>query len=424
MNDHKGGAFDLDAEDRGDYSLGGVRGLSGRVSALERWVARRMLKSLGSPPISIRLWNGEVIGTTGAAPIARIGLADRGALWKLASDPDYQFGELYSRGRLRVDGDLVALLEASYRSTSSGGTFRGYLAPWLHRPRAGSLGHARANIHHHYDIGNDFYRLWLDDAMVYTCAYFPTEDATIEAAQQAKLEHVCRKLRLRVGESVVEAGCGWGSLALYMAGYYGVKVRAFNISHEQILYARERAKMLSLTGRVEFVEDDYRNITGKYDAFVSVGMLEHVGPKNYETLGGVIDRCLGPDGRGLIHSIGRNRPIRMNSWIAERIFPGGYTPALSEMTRIFEPYALSILDVENLRLHYARTLGHWIGRFERSAEKVRQMFDDRFVRMWRLYLAGSLAAFSTGWMQLFQVTFNRTMCNDVPLTRGHLYQKP
>lgn len=421
MNENKSGAFDLNPDNQGGYPLAGAPNLTGHSLAVERWLARRMLRSLGDPPINIQLWSGEVVEGAAAPHIARIVLTDRAALWKLASDPEYQFGELYSQGRLQVYGDLVALLELSYRGSSSDGTFREHLTSWRYRPHAASLRRAKTNIHHHYDIGNDFYRLWLDDAMVYTCAYFPTETTTLEAAQQAKLEHTCRKLRLRENENVVEAGCGWGSLALYMAQHHGVKVRAFNISHEQIVYARERAKALDLESRVEFVEDDYRNIAGKYDAFVSVGMLEHVGPGNYEALGAVIDRCLGPDGRGLIHSIGRNRPIRMNAWIAERIFPGGYTPALSEMTRIFEPYAFSILDVENLRLHYARTLRHWLERFERSADQIRQMFDDRFVRMWRLYLAGSLAAFSTGWMQLFQVTFNRTMCNDVPLTREHLY---
>jgi len=258
--------------------------------------------------------------------------------------------------------------------------------------------------------------------MAYTCAYYPTPAATLDEAQVAKMDHVCRKLQLKPGESVVEAGCGWGMLAMHMARRFGVRVRAFNISHEQIAWARERAEREGLSGRVEYVEDDYRNISGRYDAFVSVGMLEHVGIKNYTALGGVVQRCLGGRGRGFIHSIGRNRPAPLQPWIERRIFPGGHPPALSEMARIFEPWDLSILDVENLRLHYAQTLRHWLALFEGANERVRSMFDEKFVRMWRLYLAGSIAAFATGSLQLFQVLFAPGESNDVPWTRAHLYE--
>jgi cyclopropane-fatty-acyl-phospholipid synthase len=277
---------------------------------------------------------------------------------------------------------------------------------------------SQANVHHHYDLGNDFYRLWLDREMVYTCAYFPTGDCTLEDAQTAKMDLVCRKLRLRPDEHVVEAGCGWGSLALFMAKHYGVLVRAYNISAEQIAYARSRAKAEGFAGRVEFIEDDYRNMSGQYDAFVSVGMLEHVGLADYPALGAVIDRSLGGHGRGLLHFIGRNRALPLNSWIRRRIFPGAYAPTLREVSeRILEPHDLSVLDVENLRLHYAKTLEHWLHRFEDASRRVTDMFDDSFVRAWRLYLAGSKAAFTTGWMQLFQIVFARGTSNAIPWTR-------
>jgi len=235
------------------------------------------------------------------------------------------------------------------------------------------------------------------------------------------MDHVCRKLRLKAGESVVEAGCGWGTLALHMARNYGVRVRAFNISREQVAYARERAAREGLAGQVEYVLDDYRNISGQYDAFVSVGMLEHVGVDNYTQLGAVVARALQGRGRGLIHTIGRNQPAPLQPWIEKRIFPGAYPPALSQMMAIFEPSNLSVLDVENLRLHYAQTLRDWLARYEASCERVREMFDARFVRMWRLYLAGSVAGFTTGTLQLFQVLFAPGQSNDVPLTRAHLY---
>ncbi len=207
-----------------------------------------------------------------------------------------------------------------------------------------------------------------------------------------------------------------------MARHYGVKVRAYNLSAEQIAYARERARKENLQGRVEFVQDDWRNISGRYDAFVSVGMLEHVGRASYGELSRTIDRCLAREGWGLIHSIGQVRPRPFDRWTETRIFPGAYPPALSEMTALLEPSGLIALDVENLRLHYARTLRDWLQRFEWSVDAVHRLFDARFVRMWRLYLAGSIAAFETGSLHLFQMLFSRASNNQVPRTRAYQYE--
>jgi len=289
------------------------------------------------------------------------------------------------------------------------------------KPRANTKDGSRENIHHHYDIGNDFYRLWLDKEMQYTCAYFPEDDLTIEAAQQAKMDHVCRKLQLRPGDRVAEAGCGWGGLARHMALNYGAKVSSWNVSAEQVQYATDRAKAEGYDDRVTYVLDDYRNITGEYDAFVSVGMLEHVGLDNYTELGSVVDRCLTQNGRALVHTIGRNRPRLMNPWIEKRIFPGAYPPTLKEMMEIFEPNRFSVLDVENLRLHYAKTLAHWLARYDASDEQVQAEFGEDFARAWRLYLAGSQAAFLAGGLQLFQVVFTRERNNELAATRRHLY---
>jgi len=390
---------------------------------LEGRLMRRLLGSLGDPPLRVTLWNGESIFTGRGNAVAGIRIADRSALLKLFINPELYFGEAYGDGSIEVDGDLVKLLEVACRGmehASFSGTLR-RLVKSLDRPRSNALSAARDNIHHHYDLGNEFYRLWLDREMLYTCAYFPTPDVSLEQAQVAKMDHVCRKLRLRPGDAVVEAGCGWGALALHMATRYGAQVRAFNISREQIAYARARARAMGVGQRVEFMEDDYRNISGRYDAFVSVGMLEHVGRDHYGELGRVIDRCLPRNGRGILHSIGQDQPALLNAWIEKRIFPGAYPPTLREMLAILEPQELSVLDVENLRLHYALTLEHWLRRFEDARERVSEMYDEHFVRTWRLYLAGSLAAFNTGNLQLFQVLFARAGSNDVPWTRAHLY---
>ena len=400
----------------------------GRVTRFDRWLARTMFRLVGSPSSTLRLWDGKDVTPTVDDPIAVILYANRLAMWRTIVNPELNWGDLYCNGQLEFDGDLPRFLEMVYghiHSHGRGGRLRRFIA-WLgHRKIANSRAKAEQNIYHHYDIGNDFYKLWLDTAeMQYTCAYFPDPDMDLEDAQIAKLHHVCRKLRLRPGDTVVEAGCGWGGLARFMAKHYGVSVRAYNISKEQVAYARQRAEDEGLSDRVEYVLDDYRNISGQYDVFVSVGMLEHVGKRDYPALGAVIDRCLKADGRGLIHTIGRVRPGPMNAWIERRIFPGAYPPSLKEMMDIFEPQRLSVLDVENLRLHYARTLEHWLERFEKNSEAIKVMMDEEFVRAWRLYLAGSIAAFKVGELQLYQVVFTRSSNNELTWSRAHLYSNP
>jgi len=394
----------------------------GGATAADRWLLSSMMDALPRCGFAAMLWDGTTLGEqTGLRVIFR----DRAALWQVARNPLVQFGDLYSVGRIEVEGDLVVFLERLYRAMAAGRRGRDSAWWWLwqdQRPRAGSLTGARENIHHHYNLGNDFYRLWLDgEAMQYTCAYYPAPGMTLAAAQRAKMDHVCRKLRLRSGQRVIEAGFGWGGFALHMARHYGVSVRAYNISSEQVRYARAWAAREGLAERVEFIEDDYRNIRGHCDAFVSVGMLEHVGVENYAALGNVIGRCLSANGLGLIHSIGRNAPGRMNGWIERRIFPGAYPPSLGEMMRIFEPLRFSVLDVENLRLHYAQTLRDWRARYTANLETIRAMYDESFTRAWDLYLAGSIAAFSAGTLQLYQVVFARGTNNAVPTTRGDLY---
>ncbi|MCK9382572.1 MAG: cyclopropane-fatty-acyl-phospholipid synthase family protein [Sulfuritalea sp.] len=396
--------------------------LEALVSSASRVLLTRMLASIGNPALQFVLWNGEEIPQRGDGRLPRIVLNDFGAVLKLAGDPQLRFGEMFTAGRLEVKGDLAGLLELIYRALprEDGGVSGAWQLRDFFAEQRNSPSRAKQNIHHHYDFGNDFYKLWLDQRMVYTCAYFPTQAMDLEAAQLAKMDLVCSKLRLKPGDRVIEAGCGWGALALHMAKHYGASVQAYNISAEQMAFARERARLVGLDGRVEFIEDDYRNVSGKFDAFVSVGMLEHVGPEYYEDLGRVIDRVLADHGRGLIHSIGRDYPCRLDSWTERHIFPEACPPSLSQMMAIFEPCGFSVLDVENLRLHYAKTLEHWLDRFEVATGTVEEMFNPAVARTWRLYLAGSLAAFRSGNMQLFQVLFSRTGDNRIPWTRTAL----
>jgi cyclopropane-fatty-acyl-phospholipid synthase len=399
-------------------------GAADRAFAFDYWLVRKVASAMGDPPLTFKLWNGDIAYQHADESVGTITFSNRRALFGVIIAPELGFGDGYSAGSIEIDGELVEVLTRGFGSIENAGPKRFKRSMIGRQPSPESNTHAgsRRHIAHHYDLGNDFYRLWLDEQMVYTCAYYPSLNATLEQAQLAKMHHVARKLRLRPGMHVVEAGCGWGELALHMAQHYGVTVRAYNISKQQIFYARQRAKEAGLEQQVQFIEDDYRNMSGQYDAFVSVGMLEHVGIEQYAQLGEVVQRSLAPHGLALIHSVGRNRPTAVNAWLEKRIFPGSYPPSLSEMMSIFEPCNFSILDVENLRLHYARTLQEWLTRFDAQIDTIAKSYDDYFIRAWRLYLAGCAAAFSAGSIQLFQIVFAHPRHNELALTRRHLYE--
>jgi len=399
---------------------------TGRTTVVDRWLVRKMLAVVGKPPVRIYLWDGREASPSCDNAIAELIYHDRKALIKNIIDPELYWGDLYSSGRIQFDGDMVRFLETIYlgiRKLGPPGLLRRFIL-WLgHHRIMNSRERSRQNVHYHYDIGNSFYRLWLDrDVMQYTCAYFYQQEMTLEQAQVAKLHHVCRKLQLKPGDQVVEAGCGWGGLALFMVKHYGVRVTAYNISSEQIIYARKRAEQAGFSAQVDYILEDYRNISGKYDVFVSVGMLEHVGPVDYPVLGRIIRHCLKPEGRGLIHSIGKVIQTPMNAWVERRIFPGAYAPVLSEMMQIFELNDLAVQDVENLRLHYSRTLEYWLQRFNHNRDRISAMMDDVFVNAWSLYLAGSIASFNTGELQLFQIVFTLLENNHLPDSRAPVYE--
>ncbi len=369
---------------------------------MDRVLATVLDHSFGTTPLRFCLADGTVLRSPARPPVATVRFFDRTVLAAFVLDPARAFGDAFARGRVTVEGDLVAALEHGYRASD-------------HRPTAWrmgggdhGIGASRRNARFHYDLGDDFYRLWLDEQLVYTCAYFAEPTATLETAQQAKNELVCRKLGLAPGDRVVEAGCGWGALALHIARTYGGFVKAYNVSARQIAHGRERAWREGLAKRVQFVQDDYRNIRGRFDVFVSVGMIEHVGLENLRALGGVIDRSLAANGRGLLHFIGRADPRPVDSWIRKRMFPGAYVPTLAQVCeRVLEPGGFCVRHVENLREHYSRTLACWRERFETAMGAIAESRGESFARTWQLYLAGSEAAFRCGALQLYQVVFER-----------------
>jgi len=396
---------------------GGPSAKCRRAWSWERWLIERVYQRAGRPRLGIELWDGTVIGEPQSS-VGRIVMTNPRVLRRLAWNTNLAFGECHSDGSLQVVGDLREVLLEVNRGLSRARGQRP-LRRWI--ARSHSLENSKSSVHHHYDLGNDFYKLWLDDQLVYTCAYYAQPDLDLHQAQLAKLDYVCRKLRLQPGERVVEAGCGWGALAMHMARHYGVTVQAYNLSTEQIEHAKTWAAAEGLGDRVQFCQADYRQMTGQFDVFVSVGMLEHVGLEQYPAMGQLMSRVLTPAGRGLIHTIGRNISRPLDPWTDKYIFPGAHPPTLGEMMSLFEESGFSVLDVENLRMHYARTCADWLHRFDQVADQVERMFDARFVRMWRLYLAASSATFETGDLQLFQVVFARAENNSLPWTRADWY---
>ena len=369
---------------------------------------------------------------TAAEPRPDVTVRLKGALTslKLALHPDLYFGELYVDGALIVErGTLWDLLELVGRNrlgqrSMPGHSVIGPLQVFLSWMRhGGSRRAARRHVAHHYDLPQEHYRRFLDADLQYSCAYFADPSFSLEQAQEAKKRHIAAKLLLEPGLRVLDIGCGWGGLALFLAEMERVEVVGVTLSREQLTVARKRAKQARLEERVRFALQDYREIEGRFDRIVSVGMFEHVGTANYARFFQKIRDLLSADGLALIHSIGRmNGPAVTSAWTRKYIFPGGHIPALSEVAPVIERAGLVLTDLEILRLHYAETLRHWRERFMKSQRQEGRTCDQRFCRMWEFYLASSELAFRYGGLMVFQAQLAPQL-DSVPLTRDYMYER-
>jgi cyclopropane-fatty-acyl-phospholipid synthase len=286
--------------------------------------------------------------------------------------------------------------------------------------QANPIGKAQQNVAHHYDLGNDFYKLFLDEGLQYSCAYFTNDDETLEQAQRNKLRLLAAKLNLSPGLKILDIGCGWGDLALYLARLADVEVVGVTLSKEQFELANARARKAGLDNRVRFELKDYRNVEDRFDRIVSVGMFEHVGVHHYGEFFGKINELMDDDGLALIHSIGHMSPPGTASpWLRKYIFPGAYSPALSEVFEVVEQNSLWVTDLEFLRLHYAKTLAHWAQRFEANRDKVEAMYDARFARMWEFYLISAEMMFRTGSQLVFHMQLARKR-DAAPIVRDYI----
>ena len=279
----------------------------------------------------------------------------------------------------------------------------------------------KSNIPTHYDKGVDFFSLWLDNSLTYSCAYFKNENDTLEQAQENKYEHICRKLMLKEGESLVDIGCGFLGMLIYACKNYGISGVGYTLSKNQHNEALKRIKEEGLGNKIKVCLKDYREAEGKFDKFVSIGMFEHVGNRYYKTFFQKTKLLLKKNGIGVLHTIGQDIKEPTDPWIRKYIFPGGEIPPVQNIVDIMGKQDLHFIDIENLRFHYHKTIQKWIKRFEKNVDEVKEMYDDRFVRMWRLYLNGSSQAFYHGELSLYQVVFTNGINNKLPLTRDHVH---
>lgn len=364
---------------------------------------------------------------SGQAPVITIRIHDSRAEWQLLTNPELAAGELFMDGRLTIEDatiydalDLV-LGNSGWGTPDLPSRIAGTIRKVIRRvSQFNPAGRSRSNVAHHYDLSDTLYDLFLDADRQYSCAYFLTPSDTIEQAQAQKKRHIAAKLLLQPGHRVLDIGSGWGGLGLYLSEIADVDVTGLTLSEEQHRVSNQRAAEAGRPDRVRFKMLDYRKEQGRYDRIVSVGMFEHVGVNHYDTYFRKVAELLTDDGVAMIHAIGRaDGPGATNAWIAKYIFPGGYSPALSEVLPSIEKAGLYVTDIEILRLHYAETLRAWRNRFNANRHRIREIYDERFCRMWEFYLAASEATFRHAGHIVFQVQVAKKV-DTVPLTRDYI----
>jgi len=404
----------------------------GKVAGTQLAGLAEQVRAAGGLPLRIVLPDGG-LAEFGEAPSVTLTVRDPAVLGQFRQPSLGGLAEAYVEGGIDIDGDMAEAIRVACRLVELSGAslaVRPDLMPAAHEQHTD-----RSDIYHHYDVGNGFYRLWLDRQMVYSCAYFETGDEDIEAAQRAKLDHVCRKLRLAAGERLLDIGCGWGGLVRHAARHYGVQAVGITLSDQQALLARERVAAEGLQDRVEVLLLDYRDLPrrfgeGTFDKVASIGMFEHVGLRNLPVYFGTAARMLRDRGLMLNHGITsadvESRPIGSGAgdFIGKYVFPNGELPHLSLAVREMSDAGFEVFDVESLRPHYALTLAHWSRRLEQRLREAADQVAERTLRVWRIYLAGCSHGFAQGWMNLYQVLGSRQVAagaTALPLTRRWMY---
>jgi len=380
---------------------------------------KKLLGNLCTIPFSAGFWDGTVENYGSGEPQFKIIFNRPLPKRQMFYDPSLAFGESYMDGLIDYEGNLQEILKAIYQNETS--FLNSKLAKEAKRLRKPSLKQQKKDVQYHYDLGNDFFSLWLDETKSYSCGYFASPDDTLLQAQLNKIDHTLKKLNLQVGQSLLDIGSGWGWLIIRAAKKYGVKALGITVSEEQYNHTKERIKKEKVSQLVKVELKDYRELATtdrKFDAVVSVGMVEHVGQANLPVYMKTVNKLLKPQGLSLLHSITHQTEEAVNKWASKYIFPGGYIPSIRELVSLMPEHNFRLIDVESLRLHYAKTLEHWAANFEDNVEAIQKKFDERFVRMWRLYLNGCATSFRYGkGLDIHQFLFTKGLNNNIPMTR-------
>lgn len=390
------------------------------LSKANKLLYNKLFKNLFSETSTVQFWDGEEITYGEGNSKFKLILNEPLPITDLISNPSITFGEAYMHKQIEIEGNIQEVIESIYNTPKSFLGSKGKVNKIL-KPIKNTTKKSKENISHHYDIGNDFYKLWLDKSMTYSCGYFKSKEDTLEQAQLNKVDYILRKLNLKEGNTLLDIGCGWGELIITAAKKYNAKVLGVTLSSEQMAKVNERIKAEGVEHLVEVQLIDYRKIKNRsFDRIVSVGMLEHVGKEYLPEYFNVINELLNEGGISLLHCItslkGGNDP-----WIDKYIFPGGYIPSLKELIENITDESFHLIDVESLRRHYARTLENWSANFENALPIISKMKDDTFIRMWRMYLNSCAASFKVGNIDIHQFIFSKGITNDLCWTRDYLY---
>ena len=393
---------------------------------LDAWVDN--IRNASAPPLRLVLWNGQQYDFSNQPPEVTLKVPQASALTSLLNPSLANLGEAYVEGKIEVEGAVKNVIRIANDLAANTLAPEGALGRIVRSVTHTKKKDAEA-IHYHYDVSNDFYKLFLDQRMVYSCAYFENGDEDLDTAQLKKIDHILDKIRLQPGQTLLDIGCGWGALVLRAAEKYGAKCLGITLSQNQYDEARERVARAGLADRIEIRLQDYRDVTGTFDRITSVGMFEHVGIKNLPLYFRQVNNLLAEDGLVMNHGItttdinNGDSPYGAGEFIDKYVFPAGELPHISTVLRTMQEGGLEAFDIENLRRHYARTCSLWADNFEANTEAIRKVTDEKHYRIWRVYLAGSAYGFERDWISLYQVVCTKadTSAQSLPWSRNYIY---
>ncbi|AUJ32759.1 MAG: cyclopropane-fatty-acyl-phospholipid synthase family protein [Liquorilactobacillus nagelii] len=388
---------------------------------IDKLFYKTLLSKSFNIPVKVIYWDGKTEQYGDGKPEVTITFKEAVPVKEITRNASIALGEAYMDGRIEIDGSIQKLINAAYASADSffhDSKLKRFLPKQSHSEK-----HSKYDVQKHYDLGNDFYKLWLDSTMTYSCAYFEHPDDTLEQAQLNKVHHIIKKLDPQPGKRFLDIGCGWGTLMLTAAKEYDLDVSGITLSEEQYKFVQQRIKDEGLEDHARVYLEDYRELkTGPYDYITSVGMFEHVGSENLAAYFDTIAKYLSNDGVALIHGITRQQGGAYNGWINQYIFPGGYIPGLTENLQHIIESGMQVFDLETLRRHYQHTLEHWDQNFNQHRTEIQEQMGERFTRMWDLYLQACAASFESGNIDCIQFLISKGPSGkNLPMTRDYIY---